>query len=73
MGLPQMISSRAQFGVKGAVVPLVLVILMYLGFAATGTVLAGQAVNKILHIDSPPSASSSSVSSPHSSRSPATS
>ncbi|MBT2275702.1 cytosine permease, partial [Rhodococcus qingshengii] len=37
MGLPQMISSRAQFGVKGAVVPLVLVILMYLGFAATGT------------------------------------
>lgn len=53
MGLPQMISSRAQFGVKGAVVPLVLVILMYLGFAATGTVLAGQAVNKILHIDSP--------------------
>ncbi len=43
MGLPQMISSRAQFGVKGAVIPLVLVILMYLGFAATGTVLAGQA------------------------------
>ncbi|QBJ96135.1 cytosine permease [Rhodococcus sp. ABRD24] len=53
MGLPQMISSRAQFGVRGAVVPLVLVILMYLGFAATGTVLAGQAVNKILGIDSP--------------------
>ncbi|WP_227999500.1 purine-cytosine permease family protein [Nocardia australiensis] len=53
MGLPQMISSRAQFGVKGAVVPLLLVILMYLGFAATGTVLAGQAVNNILHIDNP--------------------
>ncbi|TLG17830.1 cytosine permease [Nocardia cyriacigeorgica] len=53
MGLPQMISSRAQFGVKGAVVPLVLVILMYLGFAATGTVLAGQAVNKMLGIDNP--------------------
>src|SRR5690349_24079614 len=42
MGLPQMISSRAQFGVYGAAVPLVLVVLMYLGFAATGTVLAGQ-------------------------------
>jgi NCS1 family nucleobase:cation symporter-1 len=51
MGLPQMISSRAQFGVKGAAVPLVLVILMYLGFAATGTVLAGQAVNKVIGID----------------------
>ena len=51
LGLPQMISSRAQFGVYGAVVPLVLVVVMYLGFAATGTVLAGQAVNKILHVD----------------------
>ncbi|WP_069159873.1 purine-cytosine permease family protein [Nocardia altamirensis] len=51
LGLPQMISSRAQFGVFGAVVPLLLVVVMYLGFAATGTVLAGQAVNKILHID----------------------
>ncbi|MFF1822237.1 purine-cytosine permease family protein [Kribbella sp. NPDC058245] len=50
LGLPQMISSRAQFGVYGAVVPLVLVVIMYLGFAATGTVLAGQAVNKILHV-----------------------
>jgi nucleobase:cation symporter-1, NCS1 family len=50
MGLPQMISSRAQFGVYGAAVPLVLVVLMYLGFAATGTVLAGQAVNEILHL-----------------------
>ncbi|MFI5776295.1 purine-cytosine permease family protein [Nocardia sp. NPDC051570] len=49
LGLPQMISSRAQFGVRGAVVPLVLVVLMYLGFAATGTVLAGQAIGKLLH------------------------
>lgn len=52
LGLPQMISSRAQFGVFGAALPLVLVILMYLGFAATGTVLSGQAINKILHVDS---------------------
>ncbi|WP_427018695.1 purine-cytosine permease family protein [Pseudarthrobacter sp. P1] len=49
IGLPQMISSRAQFGILGAVIPLVLVIIMYLGFAATGTVLAGQAVSQILH------------------------
>ena len=53
LGLPQMISSRAQFGVFGAAIPLVLVIIMYLGFAATGTVLAGQAVNEILHVDAP--------------------
>ncbi|RJL20691.1 purine-cytosine permease family protein [Bailinhaonella thermotolerans] len=50
LGLPQMISSRAQFGVLGAVLPLVLVILMYLGFAATGSVLAGQALARVLHI-----------------------
>jgi NCS1 family nucleobase:cation symporter-1 len=41
LGLPQMIQSRAQFGVKGAVVPLLLVILMYVGFFASGSVLAG--------------------------------
>ncbi|MFE1547677.1 purine-cytosine permease family protein [Streptomyces sp. NPDC058718] len=52
LGVPQMISSRAQFGVYGAVLPLLLVILMYLGFAATGSVLAGQAVSEMLHIDS---------------------
>jgi NCS1 family nucleobase:cation symporter-1 len=51
MGLPQMISSRAQFGVYGAAIPLGMVVLMYLGFAATGSVLAGQAVNAILHIE----------------------
>ncbi|MFI8912593.1 purine-cytosine permease family protein [Streptomyces sp. NPDC053513] len=51
LGVPQMISSRAQFGVHGAVLPLLLVILMYLGFAATGSVLAGQALAELLHID----------------------
>lgn len=53
LGLPQMISSRAQFGVYGAALPLVLVIVMYLGFAATGTVLSGQAINNILGVDVP--------------------
>lgn len=51
MGIPQMISSRAQFGVYGACLPLLLVILMYLGFAATGTVLSGQAINRIIGTD----------------------
>lgn len=53
LGLPQMISSRAQFGVYGAVVPLVLVVLLYVGFASTGTVLAGQAINGILNVQAP--------------------
>ncbi|WP_040260114.1 purine-cytosine permease family protein [Pseudomonas massiliensis] len=47
LGLPQMISSRVQFGVYGAVIPLVLVCLMYIGFSASGSVLAGQAVAQL--------------------------
>ncbi len=53
LGLPQMISSRVQFGVRGAALPLVLVILMYLGFASTGAVLAGQAVDLMLGVSAP--------------------
>ena len=53
LGLPQMISSRAQFGVLGAIVPLVLAVIMYLGFASTGTVLSGQAINGILGVQTP--------------------
>ncbi|MFI7341985.1 purine-cytosine permease family protein [Streptomyces sp. NPDC050085] len=49
LGLPQMIQSRAQFGVKGAAVPLLLVILMYVGFFASGSVLAGQATAELTH------------------------
>ncbi|MDI3386667.1 cytosine permease [Streptomyces sp. B-S-A8] len=54
LGLPQMIQSRAQFGVRGAVVPLVLVILMYIGFFASGSVLAGQAVGELTHLGETP-------------------
>ncbi len=50
LGLPQMIQSRAQFGVKGAVVPLLLVIVMYVGFFASGSVLAGQAVGELTRL-----------------------
>lgn len=53
LGLPQMITSRIRFGVKGAALPLIMVIIMYLGFAATGTVLSGQAINKIFHFEAP--------------------
>ncbi|MFD7923718.1 purine-cytosine permease family protein [Streptomyces sp. NPDC059740] len=50
LGLPQMISSRAQFGVRGAAVPLALTVVMYIGFFASGSVLAGQAVGKLTHL-----------------------
>ncbi|MFD8386815.1 purine-cytosine permease family protein [Streptomyces sp. NPDC059679] len=49
LGLPQMIQSRAQFGVRGAVVPLLLVVVMYVGFFASGSVLAGQAVGELTY------------------------
>src|SRR6201984_3462781 len=51
LGLPQMISSRVQFGVYGAMLPIVAVCLMYIGFSASGCVLAGQAVGQLLHVD----------------------
>ncbi|MEJ8635460.1 MULTISPECIES: purine-cytosine permease family protein [Streptomyces] len=54
LGLPQMIQSRAQFGVKGAIIPLLLVIVMYVGFFASGSVLAGQAVGELTHLGETP-------------------
>ncbi|AIO70220.1 purine-cytosine permease family protein [Burkholderia oklahomensis] len=50
LGLPQMISSRVQFGIYGAVIPLALVCLMYIGFSASGTVLAGQALAQLFGV-----------------------
>ena len=45
LGIPQMIQSRAQFGFYGAILPLVLVLLMYLGFFASSGVLGGSALH----------------------------
>ncbi|MFJ2690234.1 purine-cytosine permease family protein [Pseudomonas sp. NPDC087336] len=50
LGLPQMISSRVQFGVYGAVIPIVLACLMYVGFSASGSVLAGQAISQLVNV-----------------------
>src|SRR6185437_3643301 len=44
LGIPQMIQSRAQFGFYGAILPLLLVVLMYVGFFATSAVLGGSAL-----------------------------
>ena len=51
LGLPQMISSRVQFGVYGALIPIIAVCLMYIGFTASGCLLAGQAVAQLMGID----------------------
>ncbi|MGO9334732.1 MAG: purine-cytosine permease family protein [Acidimicrobiales bacterium] len=44
LGIPQMIQSRAQFGFYGAIVPLVFVLLMYVGFFAASAILGGAAL-----------------------------
>ena len=50
LGVPQMIQSRAQFGYLGAILPLVLALMIFLGFYATGLVLGGQALSSLLHL-----------------------
>jgi NCS1 family nucleobase:cation symporter-1 len=55
MGIPQMIQSRAQFGMFGAILPLVVVVLMYIGFFVSGGVLGGQAVAALFHLSTVPS------------------
>lgn len=44
LGIPQMIQSRAQFGVFGAAIPLVVVLVMYIGYFASNSVIAGDAI-----------------------------
>ncbi|WP_206832751.1 purine-cytosine permease family protein [Alicyclobacillus fructus] len=45
IGVPQMIQSRAQFGVIGAILPLILALFMYTGFLYYTGLLAGQALH----------------------------
>lgn len=49
LGLPQMIQSRAQFGFIGSLLPLLLVVILYMGFFATSSVLGGEAFNAWFH------------------------
>lgn len=51
LGIPQMIQSRAQFGFYGAVLPLIMVILMYLGYFATTAVQGGAAFSSLTSIN----------------------
>lgn len=51
LGIPQMIQSRAQFGVIGAIFPLFLVMFVYLGFFASSGLLAAQTLSSLTKID----------------------
>jgi nucleobase:cation symporter-1, NCS1 family len=47
MGLPQMIQSRAQFGLRGAIVPFTAVVFVYVGFNVFKVILATDAINTV--------------------------
>lgn len=55
LGMPQMIQSRAQFGFYGAILPLVVVVLMYIGYFVLGIVVGGQAFSALTHLAFKPS------------------
>jgi len=50
LGLPQMMQSRAQFGMYGAALPNIIVILMYIGYFTSSAILGGQAVASLFHV-----------------------
>ncbi|WP_122004031.1 purine-cytosine permease family protein [Serratia marcescens] len=54
MGLPQMIQSRAQFGLRGAIVPFAAVVFVYIGFNVFNVILATDAINTVLPGHRPP-------------------
>ena len=51
LGIPQMIQSRAQFGIIGAVIPLFIVIFMYIGFYASSGLLGGLTMSSALNVN----------------------
>ena len=55
LGVPQMVQSRGQFGALGAAFVVALVIVMYMGYAATALVTGGQSLHAILPAAGEPS------------------
>jgi nucleobase:cation symporter-1, NCS1 family len=51
LGIPQMIQSRAQFGVIGAIFPLFLVMFVYFGYFASSGLLAAQTLSSLTSMD----------------------
>jgi NCS1 family nucleobase:cation symporter-1 len=50
LGLPQMMQSRAQFGMYGTALPNVIVILMYMGYFVSSAVVGGEAFSSLFGI-----------------------
>jgi NCS1 family nucleobase:cation symporter-1 len=50
LGLPQMMQSRAQFGMYGTALPNVIVVLMYIGYFASSAILGGQTIATLFHV-----------------------
>lgn len=50
LGLPQMMQSRAQFGMYGTALPNLIVILMYIGYFTSSAVLGGEAIATLFHV-----------------------
>lgn len=48
LGVPQMIQSRGQYGMIGAVVVIVIAVFMYVGFFASNLILGGQSINQLI-------------------------
>jgi len=51
LGLPQMIQSRAQFGSRGVVLPLVLALFIYIGFIVATALFARSAFNDLFNVN----------------------
>jgi len=51
LGLPQMIQSRAQFGYRGVVVPLIGALFTFLGFNVVNSILVGEGLNLLWGLD----------------------
>jgi nucleobase:cation symporter-1, NCS1 family len=50
LGLPQMMQSRAQFGMYGTALPNLIVVLMYIGYFTSSAIVGGQAVAALFHV-----------------------
>jgi nucleobase:cation symporter-1, NCS1 family len=48
LGLPQMIQSRAQFGARGAMFPMLVAVFIYIGYNVFQFILSGEAISVIL-------------------------
>ncbi len=49
LGVPQMIQSRGQYGMVGAVLVIAIAVFMYVGFFASNLILGGQSINQLVH------------------------